>query len=453
MARMSPPPQSVPQPTAATAATAATAPRAETGFAHVAALAFVAARTVPGFGFSVSLVGGTAMAHATDELGGRRGLAAGGAAVIESVAILGPARLSGPGGQLVTAPLIGWLKRRGHGFAWQVAATALARGMFNLLTTALFIAIIAGGIDTYAGTYDATLGRIPGAPDGTAAALVGTAIGLALWALCASWLQVWVFQRANRRWAVQGGISAPGRSATPAAATGTLAEPPPTQAPEETPLPAAVSGSDAGNGRFDPRAVIAASAVAFVLLLLSTDPLLLAGVGFWLLIAWQLAPAPWDVLKPGLALASTLALGAFAANTIGGDGVIDGLEHAARGALLVLTATWMRGAAGSEGVREVARRLLGRASRFRSAGELRLALDALAGDRRMGEAIRGLIAELRAVEGDLVAMLDHGIDWVAIEASRFRPGPADPEPHLRYRPLDLLVLIGALLPVLTLAPG
>jgi hypothetical protein len=412
--------------------------RPEAGFAHVAVLAFVAARTVPGFGFGVSLVGGTAIAHATERLGGRRGLAAGAAAAIESVAILGPARMSAPGGQLLTGPLIGHLAAAGRGRALQVAATAVVRALFNVLLTWAFIAIFAGGLDNYTGTYDATFGRIPGAPDGEAAALGGTALALLIWAIGASWVQVLVFERADRRWSTEGGIDLD-RAIEEAAQAPPVALPAP-------PPPA--------RRRFDPRAVIAAAAVAFGLLLASTDPVLLAAVSGWLAIAWLAAPAEREVVVPGLILAATLALGAFVANTLGGDGAVAGLEHAARGALLVLTATWMRGAAGTDGVRAVAQRLLARLARrrrSRHAAELSRALDSLSGDRRMGEAIRALIADIRAAEDDLFLMLDAAIDWVAAEAARFRPGPPAPAPTLTYRPLDLLVVVGALLPFAALA--
>lgn len=413
--------------------------REEAGFAHVATLAFVAARTVPGIGFPVSLVGGTAIAHATERLGGRRGIAAGFAAAIESIAILGPARMSGPGGQLTTAPLIGWLAARGSPRAVQIGACAAVRAFFNAVTTVLFIVIIAGGVSNYAGTYEATLGRIPGAPQGADAALIATLVGIVLWSVGASWFQVHVFHRANRRWSDEGGIGA--------------GQPAPADPQPGDPRPIASEPSPARGRRFDPRAVIAAAVIAFVLLLLSTSPPLLAAVALWLLVAWQLAPAESDVVKPGLVLAGTLALGAFLVNWIGGDSVGDGLEHAARGALLVLTATWMRGAAGTDGVREVARRLLGRLRRLRSAVELRAALDSLTGDRRMGAAVRSLIAEVRGAGEELTAMIDAAIDWVAAEAARFQPGAPQPGPVLAYGPLDLLIMLGAALPALTLTPG
>jgi hypothetical protein len=445
-----------------------TAQRLEAGFAHVATLSFVAARVVPGFGFPVALVGGTAVAHATERLGGRRGFAAGIAAAIESVAILGPARMSGPGGQLITAPLIGILYRRGRGRITQIAACTAVRALFNVLTSLLFIAIVAGGIDNYAGTYDATLGRIPGAPEGTAAALIITGVALAIWAVGASWAQVTAFHRARRAWLgteLDAGVPGAGAAeaaadATAAGAGATKADAGPTTAAEAEAADAAgelaalhIPGPAPLRRRFDPRAVTAAAVVAFALLLASTDPLLLGAVGAWLLVAWLLAPGEAEVVRPGLALAATIAVGAFIANWVGGDSVSGGVEHAARGALLVLTATWMRGAAGTDGVREVAHRILVRLRRLRTAGELRTALDAIEGDRRMGAAIRTLIDEMRVAGSDVVAVLDAAIAWIAAEASRFRPGPPLSRPRLSPGPLDGLLLLGAALPTLAFAAG
>lgn len=423
----------------------------EAGFAHVAVLAFVAARVVPSFGFPISLVGGTGIAHATDRLGARRGLAAGVAAAIESVAILGPARMSGPGGQLTTAPAIGMLHARGHGRTVQIAVCAAIRAVFNVITTLVFVVIIAGGIDTYVGAYDATVGLIPGAPDGEAAALVATLAGIAIWALGASTVQVLVFERAQRRWLSNGGIE-PG-AGTPATEADAGEGAPDPEADAEEPELHLPSTLPASARRFDPRAVTAAAAVAFLLLLLSTEPLLLGAVALWLLVAWQLAPAEREVLRPGLFLAGSVAIGAFIANVIGGEGVDDGLEHAARATLLVMTATWMRGAAGTEGVREVVRRVLTRMGRFRAAGELQASLDSIAGERRMGAAVRSLIDDVRQGEGELLRMLDAAIEWVAREASRFRPGAPPASPELSYGPLDLLILAGAALPAIALASG
>lgn len=431
--------------------------RQESGLAHVASLAFVGARTLPGFGFPVALGGGTAIARATEGLGPRRGLAAGAAAAIESIAILGPARMSVPGGQLATAPLIGELTRRGRGMPVQVGAVSLARLLFNLIGTAFFVLVIVGSFDTFVGTYEGTFGRIPGAPQGDLAAVVGTMIGLVIWSVGASWVQVLVYDRARIRWR---GDDDP---------LDLAAEVPPVY-PREAPT-AEVSGGEADRGgielpdaasrgfeeapgRFDPRATITAAVVAFVLLLASTAPPLQAAVALWLAAAWLLAPAERSVLRTGIALAATLAVGSLIANLVGGESVAGALERASRAALLVLVATWMRGAAGADGFRTVARRLLVRAGRFGAAEELRTTLDSLAGERRMGEAIKTLAGRVRAAgEEDLIAIIDAVLEWIAVEASRFRTGLAPAPRDLTYRPIDGAIIVAAVLPALALAPG
>ena len=76
---------------------------------------------------------------------------------------------------------------------------AALRLIHNTATTAFFIWVITGGLDAYAGTYDA-LGRRIGIDVGTADALVLTAAGLLVWAAFASVIQVLVYRRGLRHW-------------------------------------------------------------------------------------------------------------------------------------------------------------------------------------------------------------------------------------------------------------
>ncbi len=71
----------------------------------------------------------------------------------------------------------------------------------------------------------------------------------------------------------------------------------------------------------------------------------------------------------GLLFAAILAGGALIFSLGGGLGLDVALRRASRAALLVLVATWLRGAAGAEGLREVARRVLGRLRRLPSLPE------------------------------------------------------------------------------------
>ena len=109
--------------------------------------------------------------------------------MLETVAIIGPARFGVPLTQAATAPIIGRLHARGTGRRLQFAIVGLLRLIHNTATTAFFIWVIAGGLDAYAGTYDA-LGRRLGLDVGTADALVLTAVGLVAWCMFATVVQV-----------------------------------------------------------------------------------------------------------------------------------------------------------------------------------------------------------------------------------------------------------------------
>ncbi len=119
-----------------------------------------------------------ALARVAERRGARLGFGASAAAMLETVAIIGPARFGVPLTQALSAPLLGRLHARGTGFWPQFAACALVRLLHNAATTAFFIWVIAGGLDAYAGTYDA-IGRRVGLEVGTADALVLTAVSLA----------------------------------------------------------------------------------------------------------------------------------------------------------------------------------------------------------------------------------------------------------------------------------
>ena len=116
------------------------------------------------------------------------------------------------------------------------------------------------------------------------------------------------------------------------------------------------------------------------------------------------------------------------------------------GTLLVLVATWLRAAAGSDGLREVSRRALGRLRRVPAAPEAAQVLDGISSEGRLAAAGRTLAADLRAVPMRPVPVLDAVLGWVVREAAAFRPPPAPPAVALAARPLDwLLVLLAAAL--------
>ena len=401
------------------------AARAATGPAHVAVVSFLAARAAPTGGFWIALAGGVSLARVAERQGARLGFGASAAAMLETVAIIGPARLGVPLTQAVSAPILGRLHARGVGFWPQLCACATVRLLHNAATTAFFIWVITGGLDAYAGTYDA-IGRRVGIEVGSSDALALTLAGLLVWAAFASTVQVLVYGRGLRRWG---------------------ADAPTTQVAEKR-------GGERNDflpaGRFDPRMVAAAALVAFVLLLSSTAWALLAAVFAWLALAWVLSRPEREPLPAGLGFAAVLAGGAFAFALGGGLGLDTALRRAGRAALLVLVATWLRAAARAIGLREVSRRVLGRLRRVPSAPEAAEVLDAIASEGRLAAAGRALAARLSEAPKRPAALLDAVLAWVIRESAAHEPVPAAPMP-LRARAIDYALLASAAVPALALA--
>ena len=187
--------------------------------------------------------------------------------MLETVAIIGPARFGVPLTQALTAPMLGRLHARGVGFWPQLAACATVRLLHNAATTAFFIWVIAGGLDAYAGTYDA-IGRRHrhrGGHRGRGRADRGQPA------------------RLGRLREHGAGAGLPARAARPG--------------------PTAMRGAHRGGRnrcgkrhdssttrRFDPRAITLSAAVAFALLLGSTEWAFLAAMAAWLAAAWLADP-------------------------------------------------------------------------------------------------------------------------------------------------------------------
>jgi hypothetical protein len=413
------------------------APPAPAGPAHVAVVSFLAARAAPTGGFWIALAGGVALARLAERRDARLGFGASAAAMLETVAIIGPARFGIPLTQAATAPLLGRLEARGVPVALQVLACATLRLIHNTATTAFFIWIITGGLDAYAGTYD-SIGRRVGIEIGTADALVVTAATLLAWAAFASIVQVLVYRRGLRDWE-----SAEAGAAEPAAAGPAVAEPAEKPAPDAELRPR--------SGRFDPRAITVAAAIAFVLLLTSTEWVLLAAVAGWLALVWAVSRADPEPVPTGLLFAAILAAGALLFTLGGGLGLDMALRRATRAALLVLVATWLRAAAGAEGLREVSRRALGRLRRVPAAPEAAQVLDGIASEGRLAAAGRTLAAQLGAVRMRPLPVLDAVLGWVVREAAAFRaPDGPPPGVTLAAGPLDWVLVLLAAAPVLAL---
>ncbi len=370
---------------------ATVAPRVPSGPAHVAVVSFLAARAAPTGGFWVALAGGVAIARVAERRGARQGFGASIAAMLETVAIIGPARFGVPLTQAITAPILGRLHARGASALVQFAACVVIRLLHNAATTAFFIWVIAGGLDAYAGTYDALARRL-GFEVGTEDALVVTAIGLLVWAAFATTVQVLVYARGLNAW-------------------DELEASAPDQAVEE-PEPA----PPAHRGRFDPRAVCVAATLAFVALLASTEWAVLIAVSVFLAVAWAVCRPDNSVLPTGLAFCAVLGGGALLFGLGGGLGLDATLRRALRATLLVLVATWMRAAAGSEGLRDVGRRMLGKLRRVPAMNEAAYVLDSLGPESRLAAAARTLAASLREVPHQPLPFLDAVLGWVVRES-------------------------------------
>jgi hypothetical protein len=408
------------------------AARAATGPAHVAVVSFLAARAAPTGGFWIALAGGVALARVAERRGARLGFGASAAAMLETVAIIGPARLGVPLTQAVSAPMLGRLHARGVGFWPQFFVCATVRLLHNAATTAFFIWVITGGLDAYAGTYDA-VGRRVGIEVGSADALALTLAGLLAWAVFASTVQVLVYRRGLRAWEDS---ERQHRGEAPAARW------------QENVADNATNPDHLG--RFDPRAVAGAALVAFVLLLSSTAWAVLAAVAAWLVLAWVLSRPDRGPIAAGLVFAAVLAGGAFAFALGGGLGLDTALRRAGRAALLVLVATWLRSAARATGLREVSRRALGRLRRVPSAPEAAEVLDAIASEGRLASAGRALAARLSDAPKRPTALLDAVLAWVIREAGAYEPPPPARPMRLHTRALDWALIASAAAPCVIL---
>ena len=398
-------------------------PSTPTGLAHVATVSFLAARAAPSMQFWIALAGGIALARTAALHGLRTGYGASAAAMLQTTAVMGPARVNGPLTQALTAPLLGALNRRGTGVPLQIVACFTIRLAHYVVITAALVWIVLGGLDAYAGSYDTLTGWLGVLPEGERGALIMTAILNVSLAAFYSVTQVLVYRWALGDW--------PG-SPVPA-----------------TP-PAAGAAQDRGSARFDPRAITLAAVVATALLLAGTWWALLASVATWLALAWALSKASREPVRLGLALTAVLAIGAVVASLIAGLGIDEALRRGTRAGLLVMVATWLVAAAGPAGLRETFRRILWRIRAVPPAREASSILDGLDSGSRLIASGRTLVDTLGTVE--LTPRIVAGVvrDWVAAEAAGFRASAAAARARLAASPQDGLLVALAAVPVLAL---
>jgi hypothetical protein len=395
------------------------------GLAHVATVSFLASRAVPSVGFWVALAGGVALARAALRDGVRLGYGASVAATLQTVALIGPARFGVPLTQALTAPMIGALQGRATPVRWQVIACGAIRLTHVTVQTAFAVFVLTGGLDVLTETYESLTGWTGFMPAGQTAALVLTGVSILAWTVFASVVQVLVYRRGLERWP-----------------PGTLAEG--DRAPEPI-EPVA--------GRFDPRAVAFAAAIAFGLLIAGFSWPLLAAVAAWLVLAAVVGGGDRSVVPTGMFLALLLGGAVLLFTLIGGLGGDEALRRGARAALFVLVATWLRAAAGASGLREVSRRALGRLKRLPSAREAADVMDELGSWKQLVPAARSVFGALRTTPLRPMPVVDTVLGWVVVESGRFRRAAPAPPLRLRAGVLDVVLVAAAVACGLALAAG
>jgi hypothetical protein len=164
-----------------------------------------------------------------------------------------------------------------------------------------------------------------------------------------------------------------------------------------------------------------------------------------------LAKADPGPVPTGLALTGLIAVSVLVFTIGGGLGLDVSLRRTTRAALLVLVATWLRAAAGSDGLREVSRRVLGRLRRLPSLPEAVRALDSIGSEGRLIDAGRALVESLTGVRKRPRPVVDAVLGWVERESARFRPTPVGPPRRLRARAPDWALVLLAAAPALVLA--
>jgi hypothetical protein len=394
-----------------------------TGLAHVATVSFLASRAAPSAQFWLALGGGLSLARAAQARGARAGYGASLAAMLQTVAVMGPARINAPLTQAMTAPMMGRLQARGAPWWLEFLACLVLRIVHYAVLLAVFIYVVLGGMDAFTGSYETLTGWLGFLPQGPHAALALTAVVNLGWAIFFSSVQVAVYRRALGAWPT---VEPAGGAAAPAAA-------PP-----------------ARTGRFDPRAVVLAALLASALLLCSTAWPLLAGVAAWLVPAWLLSRPDPRALPLGLALAAMLGFAALTGGLLGGVGLEVTLQRTLRAVLLVAVATWMRAAAGSDGLHEAFRRALARLRRIPSVREAATVLDGLDAGPRLVAAARAAAKRLEGIPLRPAPVADALIGWAASEAAGYRSGPGAQTAALRVRGRDRLLVGLTLLPALAL---
>ena len=398
---------------------------APAGLSHVAAVSFLAARVAPTGSFWLSLTGGAAVARESDVRGMRSGYASSAAAMLQTVAIVGPLRINAPLTQAVSAPLLGAMHARGRRPFTQFLAALVIRLIHYTILTAFTGADPARAEGVRGDLPDAV--RVdPGLPGGLAGALILTAIGNVVFAILFSGLQVAFYRHALFGWSAR----------VPAAST-----------PREALPPEPVEA-----GGTDPRVALVAATLVTIVLLVSHSWIVLAAVAAWLAVASTMARyRDRDVIRVGLLLALIVAVGTLAASLIGGLGLDEAASRAVRGALLVMVPTWLRLAAGSAGLREAFRRMLIRLHWIPGAEEAGEILGELDSAALLEGSAKSLRERLRGLTADPMVIVNAVLVWAADEAQSLPVHEPQAVSQLRLRARDATLVFSVLLPASALA--
>lgn len=361
--------------------------------ASVTALTFLVARAVP-LGWTVAVAGGVPLARAAERHGTRAGYATAAASLVETTAIMGPARMGIPVPHAASAPLLGTLYRRGAPYLALAAVGAVVRTFYYTVTAAFSILVLVG-LDAYLGTYERLRGFLEFLPAGRTAALWLTLLQLIVWSIGAGLIQAWAIRRGLRSWSGEVvAVERPGDRvdrATPRAHAGVI---------------------------------VLVGIAGFAAVLTSTDPRFLGVVAAVLLGAWAATGAGSRSLLRGLMVAAPLALSTLAFGLVGGIGGQRAAERSVRVGLLVLIAVWVRSAAGAEGLRRV---LVSAVRRLRAVPLLAATAAVLAAATHADDldgAGRRLGGRLRSARRRPAPIVDAALGWIAAESSRLG-GPTD----------------------------
>lgn len=363
------------------------------GLAHVATISFLAGRLTPVGAFWVSLAGGVALARAAARAGARAGYGASIAAMVETVAVMGPARISGPLTQALNAPALGALHARGHGAVVLLAVCTSIRLAHYAVINALLLWLVLGSIDAYVETFDSVAELALGIlPSGQTAALTLTLVANLAAAAFYSVVQVVVVRRA-----LSTPVAAPPVASIPAARD------------DPAPSPRRV------------RALAWGTVAVWVLLLTALAWPVLAAVAGLLAVGTVAVRAPrWPPLRLTVLLGTALALGALGPAALGAVEVDEALRRGVRAFLLVASAGVTQALIGPEGVRALAAGALRVLRRVPAVSEASLLAPELRGEPRLIAGTRELIARVTEAAPRPSRLADAVIGWVGDEEARHR---------------------------------